>query len=196
MARAFNSGPVEVTTVSVPSYTSSRVHNYVAPRTTMFLRARPIALRPRHRAIISSSRLNRRSLADQQTPFPTYFQPPPSPPPYKPRYFRGGLYAIVSFGLCYGLIAITPWAISGMGRTSAEPGSREDSVWQEMLSKQLDNLPIVKDLRSEPQWQEWQAYSSFNDEEKKHRLTSGPMGGVRGVAMQVCQYARGLSGCC
>lgn len=88
------------------------------------------------------------------------------------------------------------WAMFGTGVPLIEPGSTQDSEWQERLSKELDALPIVQNLRAEPVWQEWQAYSSFNDEEKKHRLTSGPMGGVRGVGMQVNTKAQELNFCC
>jgi acyl-coenzyme A thioesterase PaaI-like protein len=39
----------------------------------------------------------------------------------------------------------------------------------------------VKALSTDPEWRSWDAYSTFTPEEKRHRITSGPLGGARGL---------------
>jgi acyl-coenzyme A thioesterase PaaI-like protein len=51
----------------------------------------------------------------------------------------------------------------------------------DFLHKQGENLPIVKSLMDDPNWVHNEAYSGFPDEEKAHRLTTGAMGGARGI---------------
>lgn len=46
-------------------------------------------------------------------------------------------------------------------------------------------LPIVQELRRNPDYVEKEVYDNFADEHKSHRLTSGPMAGSRGLGLQV-----------
>ena len=66
------------------------------------------------------------------------------------------------------------------------PGSPED----EKLIKKLEwayevGLPIVHRLRENPDYIESGVYEYFSDEQKSHRLTSGPLAGSRGLGLQV-----------
>lgn len=56
----------------------------------------------------------------------------------------------------------------------------------EQLRRLLDYLPIVQKLRKDPKYVEWDAYDSFADEDKEKSLSSGPLKGSRGLAIQVC----------
>jgi acyl-coenzyme A thioesterase PaaI-like protein len=51
----------------------------------------------------------------------------------------------------------------------------------EFLIKTADNLPIVQSLTNDPAWTHNEAYEGFNDDIKPHRLTTGPLGGARGL---------------
>ncbi|KAI9804936.1 MAG: hypothetical protein M1833_006239 [Piccolia ochrophora] len=46
------------------------------------------------------------------------------------------------------------------------------------------NLPISQTLRAEGGWTEWPAYSNMTPEERAGRLSSGAMGGSRGLGVQ------------
>ncbi|KAJ5600598.1 hypothetical protein N7450_001665 [Penicillium hetheringtonii] len=65
------------------------------------------------------------------------------------------------------------------------PGSPED----EKMIKKLEwayevGLPIVHRLRENPDYIESGVYEYFSDEQKSHRLTSGPLAGSRGLGLQ------------
>jgi len=49
------------------------------------------------------------------------------------------------------------------------------------IRKQAEKLPIVQSLSSDPNWVSYNAYSSLSDEERPHRLTTGPLGGARAL---------------
>lgn len=63
-------------------------------------------------------------------------------------------------------------------------GSTGDELLLERVSAALESLPLVKELRDSPNVREWTAYSSLTAQERAHRLTSGPMGGSAGIAIQ------------
>lgn len=65
------------------------------------------------------------------------------------------------------------------------PDTDEDAALIEKISRTLETYPITKELREDPDYVEWDAYGSLSDEEKAHRLTSGPLRGARGLAVQV-----------
>jgi hypothetical protein len=46
-------------------------------------------------------------------------------------------------------------------------------------------LPIVQELRRDPDYVEKEVYQNFGDEHKTHRLTSGPLAGSRALGLQV-----------
>lgn len=64
------------------------------------------------------------------------------------------------------------------------PGSEEDVNALRLLSKAYEGLSIVQDLRNDPDYVEYEAYEDFSEEDKRHRLTSGPMSGSRGLGLQ------------
>lgn len=66
------------------------------------------------------------------------------------------------------------------------PGSKEDVLRTKAIQTEYEFLPIVKQLRDDPDYeQEWTAYSNFSDEQAEHRLTSGALKGSSGLALQV-----------
>ncbi|KAF9884760.1 Thioesterase super member 4 [Aspergillus nanangensis] len=67
----------------------------------------------------------------------------------------------------------------------AEPGTPEDLTKLEEIYHVYENvLPIVKELRNNPDYVESEVYNNYTDDEKTRRLTSGPLRGSRGVALQ------------
>ncbi|KAH8695071.1 HotDog domain-containing protein [Talaromyces proteolyticus] len=66
----------------------------------------------------------------------------------------------------------------------AAPGTPEDARRLEELRRLVEYLPIVQKLREDPQYKEWEAYEVFSEEQKMPRLTSGPLKGSRGLALQ------------
>ncbi|TQB77213.1 hypothetical protein MPDQ_004613 [Monascus purpureus] len=65
------------------------------------------------------------------------------------------------------------------------PGSEEDRREIARIHSFYENaLPIVRDLRDNPDYVESDAYGNFTEEEKKHMLTSGPLRGSGGLALQ------------
>lgn len=68
-----------------------------------------------------------------------------------------------------------------------EPGSVEDLAKLEEIYYAYENgLPLVKDLRANPDYVESNVYGNYTEEDKIGRLTSGPLRGSRGLALQVC----------
>lgn len=67
-----------------------------------------------------------------------------------------------------------------------KPGSLEDQVALQEIQRLYDTrIPIVQKLRSNPDWQESDVYGDFSEEQKAGRLTFGPLGGSRGLGLQV-----------
>jgi hypothetical protein len=146
---------------------------------------RALPLRSRTPPYTLSPKFNRRSLSNvKDAPFPTYFQPPPPPPPPRRRYVRIGLYILIPFICGYSLmnrtIRYVTIDIVNLNLKDEEKGK--------VFAKSLDELAAVKALRQEGRWQEWDAYSNFSPEERKHRLTSGPLGGSKGLGIQVRRH--------
>jgi hypothetical protein len=68
----------------------------------------------------------------------------------------------------------------------AVPGSLEDQMEIQEIQRVFDiGLPIVQELRRNPDYVEKDVYENFSDEHKTHRLTSGPLAGSRGLGLQV-----------
>lgn len=67
-----------------------------------------------------------------------------------------------------------------------KPGSVEDQVaLQEIQRIYETGLPIVQRLRNNPDWEEGDVYGDFSEQKKAERLSSGPLAGSRGLALQV-----------
>ncbi|EED19338.1 thioesterase family protein [Talaromyces stipitatus ATCC 10500] len=65
-----------------------------------------------------------------------------------------------------------------------EPDSVQDVKYVKLIGKLLDNLPATWEARSDPRFVEWEAYDGFSNGDKERRLTSGPLRGSRGLAVQ------------
>ncbi|WEW56724.1 hypothetical protein PRK78_002173 [Emydomyces testavorans] len=110
--------------------------------------------------------------------------PPPSArrqPAQWPRHFRSILYAIIFGSLGYHCVNegtrdfFTP---------VLQPGTAEDIEAQKQIGEEFDRLKIVKKLRADPDFVEWEAYGNFSPEEKAKRVTSGGLSGSRGISSQ------------
>jgi hypothetical protein len=65
-------------------------------------------------------------------------------------------------------------------------GSAEDQAELQLIQRAYEiGLPIVQQLRRDPDYTERDVYGSFSDDHKTHRLTSGPLSGSRGLGLQV-----------
>ncbi|KAF9249247.1 hypothetical protein DTO012A7_452 [Penicillium roqueforti] len=66
-----------------------------------------------------------------------------------------------------------------------DPGSLEDQMEIREIQRVFDiGLPIVQELRRNPDYVEKNVYENFADKHKTHRLTSGPLAGSRGLGLQ------------
>jgi acyl-coenzyme A thioesterase PaaI-like protein len=61
------------------------------------------------------------------------------------------------------------------------PGTKEDILMVEYLTKQAEKLPIVQSLSSDPAWESYDAYQNATPETRPHHLSTGPLGGARAV---------------
>jgi len=62
-----------------------------------------------------------------------------------------------------------------------EPDTPEDKKMVEFLTSTAERLPLVKSLMEDPAWEHHNAYGHFSPEVKKHKLTTGPLGGARAL---------------
>ena len=66
------------------------------------------------------------------------------------------------------------------------PGTKQDTNALERLQLVFDKAtPIVMELRNNPDYEESDVYGNYSEDEKSSRLTSGPLRGTRGLALQV-----------
>jgi len=120
------------------------------------------------------------------------------------RHFRSVCYAIIFGSIGYNGSAYVVDRIAGLLPT---PGTVEDEEVLKKLRTQLEKLDIVKKLRADPEFVEWEAYDNFLPEEKAQTLTSGQLAGSRALAIQrifwnekekkavsVIYFGRGLDG--
>lgn len=61
------------------------------------------------------------------------------------------------------------------------PGTHDDKVLVEVLTKRAEALPLVKSLSSDPKWKSSKTYSDLSPEEQPVTMTTGAMGGARGL---------------
>lgn len=102
--------------------------------------------------------------------------------PRRSRWTRRMLWGSVFAGLGY----YTGQQYLRSFTSPAAPGTAEDAQRMEELRRLVDYVPIVQKLRKDPKYVEWDAYESFSDEDKEKILSSGPLKGSRGLALQVC----------
>lgn len=101
-------------------------------------------------------------------------------------YKRSLLWAFAA-GLSGWLAAayITRWAVLSMTAPFPEPGSPQDKTKLAAIVKRFEAQEVVKTMRESGDWKEWEAYSNLEPGDRMHRLTSGPLSGSRGLALQV-----------
>jgi hypothetical protein len=61
------------------------------------------------------------------------------------------------------------------------PNTQEDKHMVEYLTKKAESIPLVKSLTEDPKWAHHDSYTGVEDEDRDHRLTTGPLGGSRGL---------------
>lgn len=61
------------------------------------------------------------------------------------------------------------------------PGTPEDKAMAAVIRAQAEKIPVVQSLSQDPDWTSWEAYANFTPEELPGRLTTGPLGGSRGL---------------
>lgn len=61
------------------------------------------------------------------------------------------------------------------------PGTKEDELMVKFLGEKAEQLPIVQSLSTDPNWISHDAYTSLPEEERAHRLTTGPLAGARAI---------------
>lgn len=70
------------------------------------------------------------------------------------------------------------------------PRSIEDQADMQRIQRAFEiGLPIVQELRRNPDYVETDAYENFSAESMANRLTSGTLAGSRGLALQVSRLA-------
>lgn len=112
---------------------------------------------------------------------PRYSPPPeqPPPPPRPKRSLRPYIYAVFFFAIGAAAGSFISLVISPPD--DPLPGSPDDLISIAVTHKRAAKLPIVQALSKDPEWRSWDAYSIFTPEEKLHRITSGVLGGSRGL---------------
>lgn len=107
---------------------------------------------------------------------------PQHPPRQSSPWTRRLIYAGIFGGLGVGVGSM----IDRMVSVPPLPGSAEDKLAMEEIQHIFDiGLPIVQELRNNPNYVEAGVYGDFSEESKTHRLTSGPLSGSKGIALQV-----------
>jgi len=104
---------------------------------------------------------------------------PPTPAPKVRRSLRPYIYATVFLLLGmtagqYVTYVLAPPALP-------LPGTKEDEALVGYIHSLANKLPLVESLSTDPNWRSWDAYSAFTAEERPHRITTGPLGGSRGL---------------
>ncbi|RFU32599.1 hypothetical protein B7463_g3739, partial [Scytalidium lignicola] len=117
---------------------------------------------------------------DLRSQLPSSPSQQPIPPNQKPkRSIRIYIYAAVFF-----IIGMSAGQYIRMVVAPPElphPETPADRAMVEYLHKQAESLPLVKSLSSDPDWETWPSYQSLSFEERGPRLTTGALGGARGI---------------
>ena len=70
-----------------------------------------------------------------------------------------------------------------------QPGSSEDQIFMKEIQRVYERgLPIVQELRNNPDYEESGVYQGMPETSKVHRLTSSALAGSRGIALQVSRH--------
>ncbi|KAE8150017.1 HotDog domain-containing protein [Aspergillus avenaceus] len=141
-----------------------------SPRRVPQLRLRNLAT-PSHRPPRSQTQFSRNTSTSTSTP------PPPQPSKWPRRLLYTTIFGVLGIGA-------GKWMDDKIS-APALPGTEEDLLKMEDVHRTYEHgLPIVKELRENPDYVEAEVYGNYSDEEKTGRLTSGPLRGSRGIALQ------------
>lgn len=77
------------------------------------------------------------------------------------------------------------WVFTSIIAPPLKPGSPEDKDFLLGIERAFDEIPLVLELRNNPDFEEKDVYNNFSNEHKSHRLTSGPLAGSKGLGFQV-----------
>ncbi|TVY71241.1 Uncharacterized protein LSUE1_G006730 [Lachnellula suecica] len=99
---------------------------------------------------------------------------PPQKYNLRPLIYATIVFMIGSLAGQYTSLIVAPPALP-------EAGSKEDKLMVKFLTKKAESLPIVQSLSTDPEWISYDAYSNLSEEERKLRITSGPLAGARAV---------------
>ncbi|KAJ5632635.1 hypothetical protein N7490_008974 [Penicillium lividum] len=106
-------------------------------------------------------------------------------PSGRSRWARRLIYASIFGALGVGAGGVLDSKIS----LPPQPESTEDKVLLEEIQSVFDRgLPIVQELRSNPDYVESGAYEGIPEENKAQRLTSKALAGSRGIGLQVSRH--------
>ncbi|KAI2617073.1 HotDog domain-containing protein [Hypoxylon sp. NC1633] len=101
-----------------------------------------------------------------------------------PRRRRRGLYYGAIF-LLVGISLGTALRYTLFPPPLPTPGSAEDQYYVSRIRQKGLSLPLVRELSEDPSWTSWDAYSGIQSTTMvQSRITSGPLGGSRGLAFQ------------
>ncbi|KAL2795966.1 HotDog domain-containing protein [Aspergillus keveii] len=102
--------------------------------------------------------------------------------PHRSLWLRRLLYVGVFGGTGYGLSKLQ---FDKMTSPAPLPGSEEDEYRMDRIETFFEEqLPIVKQLREDPDYIEVDVYGNYSWVDKEQRLTSGPLSGSGGLAFQ------------
>ncbi|KAJ5657413.1 uncharacterized protein N7484_001062 [Penicillium longicatenatum] len=105
----------------------------------------------------------------------------PQSPSGRSRWTRRLIYASI-----FGVLGIAAGgALDSKISAPPPPGSPEDRIYMKEIEAVYEGgLPIVQELRQNPDWEESGVYQGMPDESRAHRLTSKALAGSRGIALQ------------
>ncbi|TAQ88712.1 hypothetical protein B7494_g2951 [Chlorociboria aeruginascens] len=123
---------------------------------------------------------------DLQSQIASYQQVSTPKPPKRERSLRPYIWA--AFFLLCGLTAGNTVRSIVSPLPPPEPDTEKDKKMVSYITSEAEKIPLVQSLSTDPDWKTWEAYSSFAPEDRKHRLTTGPLGGSRGLGFQRVFY--------
>lgn len=108
---------------------------------------------------------------------------PSSTKPQRRRRLRNIIYSVVFLALGLGSGSVVAAIL--VPPPLPAPDTDEDEVLLSKLRKDLDKLPVVKELRSHrEEWLEYEAYMSQTPASKARSMSAGAMQGFRGLGIQ------------
>jgi acyl-coenzyme A thioesterase PaaI-like protein len=115
--------------------------------------------------------------------------PPPPPRKASKRNFSNIVVATIS--IMVGLMAGQYMRLVLVPPPLPLPNTAADDDLTAYITNMANKLPLVQSLSSDPEWKSWDAYASIPASERPGRLTTGALGGSRGLGgfQRVFQHA-------